>query len=66
MNFLTIEKFNHHSRTSVFRKVFVVSILLVVPFISVATWVWFGIISENTTRVATDINNQITYAVEEP
>lgn len=41
MNFLTIEKFNSHSRLSLIKKFFLIIFLLVVPVIAAAAWFVF-------------------------
>jgi hypothetical protein len=61
MNFLTIEKFNHHSKTNRFKRFLIASILLVVPVMTVAAWLWFGFVSSEMIQAATGINKQITY-----
>jgi len=42
-------------------KMVIALILLVVPFVSVAAWLWFGIVNVDTSEAAAGINKQITY-----
>lgn len=52
MNYLTIEKFGPQSKTVLIKKVLVGLILLVVPFIGLATWALYDIESPSLTDAA--------------
>src|SRR3989344_2550159 len=59
MPFLEIEKFKGKSK--IIRKMMTALILLVVPFITAAFWMWFDSTKADITSAALGINQQITY-----
>ena len=59
MPFLEIEKFKGKSK--IIRKMMTALILLVVPFITAAFWLWFDSTKADITSAALGINQQITY-----
>jgi len=58
MNFLTIEKFYPPSRTSIYRKIVLGLLMLVVPTIFVAAWVVYSLRDVELTGVSQAVTRQ--------
>jgi len=54
MNYLTIEKFSHHSRTSISRKMIVALFIFVVPLMMLAAWALYDLRSVRFAQVANE------------
>lgn len=62
MNYLTIEKYTPHDGMGVFAKMFLALIILVVPFMITAVWLWMDLNSTNGLgQAAVEGNEDVGY-----